>query len=250
VNKQKWILGIAVMILIGGTASLLAPIRAHQRLGSPGVKTHEIPGSICLQVDLPEKVLNYDSEPIPLDEITTNTLPKDTSFGQRLYAAPDRFMIQNRVVLMGTDRASMHKPQFCLEGQGWRIDTGVSAADTVRVERPFAYDLPVVKLITTKEEMVDGRLVSRRGVYVYWYVADDAMSASVYGFERMWMLATRMLRTGVLQRWSYVSCFSVCPPGQEDATYARMKQFIAEAVPEFQLYPRSPLATAPAQPGH
>jgi hypothetical protein len=250
VNRQKWILGIAVMLLIGGVASLLAEIRAHQRLGAPGVKTHEIPGSICLQVDLPEKVLNYDSESIPLDEITTNTLPQDTSFGQRLYTAPDRFWIQNRVVLMRTDRASMHKPQFCLEGQGWRIDAGASASDTVRVERPFAYDLPVVKLITTKEEVVDGRHMLARGVFVYWFVADDAMSASVYGFERMWLLAVKMLRTGVLQRWSYVSCFSVCAPGQEDATYARMKQFIAEGTPEFQLYPRAPLGTVPAQPGH
>jgi hypothetical protein len=250
VNKQKWILGLATIAMIGGATSLLAGIHARQRLGAPGVKTREIPGSIRLQVELPEKVLDYSSEPIPLDEITTNTLPQDTSFGQRLYVGPDRSWIKSTVVLMGTDRASMHKPQFCLEGQGWRIDPVASATDTVRVERPFAYNLPVVKLITTKEEVVDGKRAVFRGVYVYWFVAEDATSASVYGFERMWLLAKKMLLTGVLQRWSYVSCFSVCAPGQENATYERMKQFIAAATPEFQLYPRAPQGTEAAQPAH
>jgi len=53
-------------------------------------------------------------------------------------------------------------------------------------------------------------------------------------------MAREMFRTGVLQRWAYVSCFVVCAPGQEDATFERMKKFIAAGVPEFQ--------TAPAQP--
>jgi hypothetical protein len=47
------------------------------------------------------------------------------------------------------------------------------------------------------------------------------------------------LRTGVLQRWAYVTCFSVCQPGQEEATFNRMKEFLAAAVPEFQLTPRA-----------
>jgi hypothetical protein len=249
VNKQKWILGIATLALIGSTFGLLGLLRAHQKLGNPGVKTHPLAGSIRLEVDLPERVLDYTSEPLPLDEITTNTLPQDTSFGQRIYTAPDRFQLLGRVVLMGTDRASMHKPQFCLEGQGWHIDPQASATDTVHIQRPCAYDLPVVKLITTNEVMSNGQRVVRRGVYVYWFVAEDAMSASVSGFERMWLLAAKMLRTGVLQRWSYVSCFAICPPGQEDATYARLKKFIAASVPEFQLYhPAAQQGVAAVQP--
>ena len=43
--------------------------------------------------------------------------------------------------------------------------------------------------------------------------------------------------TGVLQRWAYVSYFSVCEPGQEDATFARMEKLIAASVPAFQLPP-------------
>jgi len=41
----------------------------------------------------------------------------------------------------------------------------------------------------------------------------------------------------VLQRWAYVSYFTACLPGQEDATFARMKALITASVPEIQLPP-------------
>ena len=51
----------------------------------------------------------------------------------------------------------------------------------------------------------------------------------------MWWMARDLITKGVLQRWAYISCFSVCPPGQEEALYARMREWIAAAVPQFQL---------------
>jgi hypothetical protein len=40
-----------------------------------------------------------------------------------------------------------------------------------------------------------------------------------------------------LQRWAYVSYFSICTPGQEDAAFERMNKLIAASVPEYQLPP-------------
>ena len=60
----------------------------------------------------------------------------------------------------------------------------------------------------------------------------------------MWWMARELFRTGLLQRWAYISCTAICAPGQEEATTERMKQFIAAAVPEFQLTPKSPGVTA------
>ena len=198
-----------------------------------------------MQVDLPEKVTGYTSEALPLDDITTNTLPQDTSYGQRLYRSPeDSFALQARVVLMGTDRASMHKPQFCLEGQGWRIDQQASTTTTIHVGQPVPYDLPVVKLVATHS----GAVNAQRGIYVYWYVTSDALSASESGFQRMWLLAKKMLTKLELQRWAYVSCFTVCAPGQEDATFERMKGFIAASVPQFQLFPHNAREAATIHP--
>jgi hypothetical protein len=60
-NKQKWIIVILALGLMGGTAALLTRMQATQKLGQPGVKTRPIPGSVRLQVQLPERVLDCTS---------------------------------------------------------------------------------------------------------------------------------------------------------------------------------------------
>ncbi len=234
-NRQQWILCALALVLIGGATALLAKVKNGQRLGAPGVRTSALPGTDRLQVELPEKVPGYTSEWVEVDDLTLATLPKDTSYGQRRYQAADGFVTMANVVLMGGDRSSLHKPQFCLTGQGWKIDNDESAATTIKITRPHPYDLPVVKLLASKEIQAQGQTVRARGIYVYWYVADNALSASTSGLQRMWWMARDLVRTGVLQRWAYVSFFAVCPPGQEDATFQRMAGLIAEACPEFQL---------------
>ena len=238
-NKQKWIISILALVLMGGAAGLLAQLQSHQKLGLPGVKTSSQAGTDRLRVDLPAHIPDYSSELLEPDSIVLNTLPPDTSFGQRRYKAADGFETVVNVVLMGNDRTSLHKPQFCLAGAGWHIDDNASAPATVHVERPYPYDLSVVKLISTKELVLNNEKITARGVYVYWFVADNAISAGTSGFQRMWWMARERLRTGVLQRWAYVSYFAPCAPGQENATFDRMKNLIAVTVPEFQLTPRA-----------
>ena len=243
-SRQKWVVLFVTLALIGGGGALLARMRTYQKLGAPGVKAHPLPGEKRLQVDLPEKVVDFKSEWIDADKVALATLPADTSFGQRVYTAPDGWQAAMNVVLMGIDRTSIHKPQFCLEGAGWHIDQAASRTTTIHLERPQPYELPVVELLATMEITKDGQKQRVRGIYVYWFVCEDALSASVSGFERMWWMAGKLLRTGVLQRWAYVSCLSTCSPGQEDAAFERMKKLIAAAVPEFQLYPRATASAA------
>jgi len=238
---------LVALVLIASAAGLLARLKANQKLGEPGVKTRPLPGSSNLVVVLPERALDFSSEPIEEDKLVTDGLPSDTSFGKRLYTAPDGFQTLVNVVLMGSDRTSIHKPQFCLTGAGWTIEkTELAGAP---VNRPYAYELPVMKLTMFKESVVNGQRVRASGVYVYWFVAEDAMTARHW--QRMWWMARNLLQTGVLQRWAYVTCFSVCPPGQEEATFNRIRQFIAAAVPAFQLTPRADAAakSSEARPG-
>ena len=72
-----------------------------------------------------------------------------------------------------------------------------------------------------------------RSLYVYWFAAENSLTAR-HG-ERMWWMAKELIRTGTLQRWAYVACWSQCVPGQEGPAFQRMKEFIAAAVPQFQL---------------
>ena len=235
-NKQKWTLLALVLLMIAGTGLLLTRLRANQRLGAPGVKTSPLPGSHNLQVDLPVRVLDYESTNLPVEKMVLDTLPKDTSFGQRLYTAPDKSWVQVNVVLMGSDRTSIHKPQICLGGMGFKIDEAASGETSVHLERPFPYELPVMKLIASKEVTEGGRKYPVRGIYVYWFVAENQYTSKHN--QRMWWMAKEMLRTGVLQRWAYISYFAICPPGGEEATFERLKTMIAASVPEFQLTPR------------
>jgi hypothetical protein len=244
VNRQVPICSALALCLIGATAVMLRQVQSRQVLAPPGVRTEPLADSIRLKAVLPEKVLNYDSKWVDTDDVTLGTLPKDTSFGQRRYWTPDGFWLDLRVVLMGRDRTSMHKPQLCLTGQGWHIDDAASAQASIPMSRPYQYDLPVVELVA---HSVDREHQPLSGIYVYWYVADDAVSASTSGLQRMYWMAAKLLRTGILQRWAYVSCFAPCAPGQEAATFNRLKSFISAAVPEFQLYPRAegaPIAAA------
>lgn len=233
-NRKKWILTLLALLLMGSGAVVLAHYKSLQRLGEPGVKTRAVPGSKNLEVVLPENVLDFTSEIVAQAEIVTNTLPADTSYGQRRYIAPDKkFWATANVVLMGTDRASMHKPQFCLTGAGWNITK--TEVVPVRISKPESYDLMVIKLTantTIKNEGQDQRI---SGIYVYWFVTDKDFSASPQGWDRMISIGRNLLQRGVLQRWSYISFFAPCLPGQEEAAYEQVEKLIAASVPEFQI---------------
>jgi hypothetical protein len=209
----------------------------NQKLGRPAVKTRAIPDSQNLQVLLPEKVLNYESIPVEVSAVETNTLPADTSFGKRSYSAPDGFRIDLNVVLMGGDRTSLHKPQYCLQGQGWCVDLPSTLKTSIHMAQPSAYDLPVVELVSSREVNINGENNHVRGIYVYYYVADGSLYAGTSGFGHMRRTAIDVLTTGTLPRWAYVSYFAWCRPGQEQATFERIKEFITEATPQFQTYP-------------
>jgi hypothetical protein len=232
-NKQKWIALAVTLMLIAGSAGFLRYLKANQKLGTPGVKVVPAPTANGFQVPLPEQVLEYTSQPLEMSPEEVGALPKDTTFGRRLYLANNGLAtnaILVNVVLMGGDRTSIHKPQFCLPGQGWTIRRTETAS--VRMSKPHPYDLPVMKLTTSRTDNTGGGQIVR-GVYLYWFVADNELTE--HHWERMWWMARDLIRTGVLQRWAYVTVFSPCYPGGEDAAFERMKRLISASVPEFQL---------------
>jgi len=241
-NRRKLILSFVAVAMIAGTAALLAAV--PQKLGRPGVKASEVSGSPRMQIHLPE-VSGFASTNRDLDEKSLEMLPKDTSTAEKIYCQPGSVPIVASVVLMGTDRTSIHKAEYCLQGQGFHIEQ--MTKDSVRMTQPQPYDLPVIKLMATGTELVDGKKITKRCVYVYWYVADGALSNDPRGIERMWAMTKGLLFTGILQRWAYVRFYAFCDPGQEDATYESIKRMIAAAVPQFQTTPSPANAAMAAQ---
>jgi hypothetical protein len=229
---QKLLLLAVALALMAGTAGLLVRLKTHTHLGRPGINATSIPGSLAMTIDLPERVLDFTSTNVPEPEIVLSYLPADTSYAERHYQSPgNEFPIEGTIVLMGADRTSIHNADYCLRGQGLNPDEKKIVNLTVGGDP--TYSLPVSEWkVSGIFQQPDGGKIKVNGVYVFWFVADGVQTPD--HFQMMKQLALNLLHTGVLQRWAYVSYFSVCEPGQEDATFERMKRLIAASVPEFQ----------------
>lgn len=236
-NRNALQVFIGFVLLVGLTAGLLLRVRSHYSLGKPGVKVVNAPiyssdhTPISSQsVFLPERVGEYTSTNLPVEKIELEMLPPDTTYGRRAYHSSDA-AIMTSVVLMGTDRTSIHKPQYCLTGQGESIVA--NEVITIPIAEPHPYELKVMKLSTTKQHPLGGgKFATISGIYLYWFVADGHLTP--HHGERMWLMGRDLITKGLLQRWAYVAYFSRCLPGQESILLERMKRFVAASVPEFQ----------------
>jgi hypothetical protein len=231
-----------------GAAAFLARLGSIQQLGAPGVDVvgHTLwdeEGKVAATnaVNLPLGLAGYESTNLPITRVELDWLPRDTTFGRVLYQATNGLQMMMSAVLMGTDRTSIHKPEYCLVGQGLRIDR--QEVTSIRVDQPTPYELPVMKMICSRElKQPDGSVVRQGAVYVYWFVADGQLSAEHN--KRMVRMAWDLVTTGVLQRWAYISCFAYANPGDEEAVYADMARLIAASVPKFQRATGEPLRLA------
>ena len=225
---------IAALLLMALAGGAIYQLQTRQTLGRPGVLAEPQAGSPRWRIPLPEQVAGMTSQEVPAAEVELSALPADTSIGKRLYTATNGAPLLLQVVLMGRDRTSIHQPQYCLTGQGWLIEQ----TEEVRlpVAGPQPHKIPALKLTASKVFTTEsGQRVPVRAIYVYWFVADGALTA--HRSQRLRWMAEELLKTGTLQRWAYVACFAQCAPGEEDKAFARVKEFVAEAVPEFQRSP-------------
>jgi hypothetical protein len=223
-----------VLLMVGGTVLALNHLRSGHKLGEPGIKTRPRSDSKNLEILLPEFLPGYVSEISTNSETQLLKLPPDTSFRVRIYEGMDKFWAQVSVVMMGSDRSSIHKPEICMTGQGWTIDNAASRQEEIQMDRPFPYKLRVNKLVASKTNPETGQLA--RGFFVYWFVDADHLTPNANQWM-LWWVPRDLLLHGVLERWSYISYFTACEPGKEDAAYDRLKKFIAESVPEYQFVP-------------
>jgi hypothetical protein len=237
-NRPGKLVLVVALVIMALTAGALTRVQGLQKIGRPGVRV--VAENIYREDDalvdtnsvfLPPGVLGCQSRPVPITKGELATLPKDTIYGRRVYTAPDGFSMMTSVVLMGRDRTSIHKPEYCLPGQGARIRK--TERLTVAIPEPQPYDLPVTRILFTHQRKQGDREVEVQGVYVYWFVADGQITEDHN--QRMLWMTRDLLTKGTLQRWAYISCYAECAAGGEEATFARMAGLMAAAVPQFQL---------------
>jgi hypothetical protein len=231
-KNPKWTFLAVALVLITGTAAALTWLRANQKLGAPGIIATAIPGQVRMNIDLPARILDFTSTNIPEPEEVINYLPPDSSYAERMYFDPDGLRIQSTAILMGADRTSIHRPEYCLPGQGWNIDKKEIATVPINDAPPYQLQLARWNLSTSIQQP-DGSKETAFAVYVFWYVAKNDETPD--HDKMLEHLTVNLFRTGELQRWAYISYFSVCGPGQQDAAFEEIKRLIKAQVSKFQL---------------
>ncbi len=239
-NTRALTILLVVLAMVALSAGVLRHIEQSRHLGAPPLRltsgeVRDEEGFLISTntVALPEQILAYDSKTTPITRMELEMLPRDTLFARRLYEAKDGFQLMLSVVMMGVDRSSIHKPRWCLDGQGYKI---IESADLViPLEGERRRSLPVRRFIGEKEVLqADGSRRKQRAIYVYWYVADGYVTAK--DGERMWWLARELVTTGELQRWAYVAVLGGCYPGGEAATYEKMREFISASAAGYHVF--------------
>jgi len=237
-KKSKLSVLVAALGMMVAAGVYLEIIHQRIHLGAPGVRVGKGPlfdenkHLVARQcVLLPDVVLGLKGTALPVTQGELDALPKDTTFGRKRYLGENNFNVVTSVVLMGTDRTSIHQPQFCLEAAAWHIEH--TDLVRLRMDSPHAYEIPALKLTTSRLVLNEFKQTMEvRGIYVYWFVTADNITADQG--TRMWSLAKTMLRKRELERWAYISYFATCLPGQEEATFKQLERFIRGSVPEFQ----------------
>ncbi len=217
---------VCVVLVVSGSGFFLRYWQSNQVMGPPGVILDKDSSMDKPPVRLPDWVLNYVGEDLEVSEVELEALPEDTTITRRRYKHPNGFFIDLTVVLMGLDRTSIHKPQFCLTGAGFHIEE--TTPTTIQMHQPVAQALPAMRLKTLRR--FQGQEYS--GLLYYWFVDDQHVTSS--HSERMWLMVKDLFTKGRLQRWASISVSSIVIPGQEENAYRHMEAFIRAATPVFQ----------------
>jgi hypothetical protein len=245
-NKSTGLVLAMALGMMAATGGYLVKIHQRMHLGAPGVKVgpgllYDDTGHLAAQqcVILPDAVLGIHGTNLQVTLAELDALPKDTTFGRKRYKDANHFDVQASVVLMGSDRTSIHDPHYCLTAQAWHIEKTEQVS--LAMDRPKPYELPVLKLTASREwKNKFGPPIELRCIYVYWFVSADQLTSDQS--TRMWSIARTMLEKGVLERWAYISYLTTCLPGEEDATFEKLERFIRASAPEFQTVAGQPAA--------
>lgn len=178
-------------------------------------------------------------------------LPGDTIVVKRMYRTPGRLAAERDIahatlVIAGNDSRSIHRPEVCLDGQGWTITDS-----RVREVRLLSGEvLPVRDLAIQREVLMDdGTKQPQRAHYVYWFVGADITTTS--NVERQLLSFRDNVLRNINHRWAYPSVMAWVtedmPPdksGQrmrsDEKTITMLLDLVRTLAPKFQknLMPR------------
>lgn len=161
-----------------------------------------------------------EKQQLPPDTIVLKKEYRLDGSGPAIYAA---------IVLSGRERASIHRPQICLVGQGHEIVR--SEVMEVPVGRPRDLGVMVLDMLYRGRDKT-GRNYESASYYAYWFVGKGRETPS--HVQRMIWMATDRIFHNVSHRWAYISVAGHRIP-EQDAYREELARFIGDLYPQMVL---------------
>jgi EpsI family protein len=212
------------MAALGALAARPPDVAAGVTLAVDGLNPAELPAFVGTEW------IGRRTEVTPVER---EILPPDTGFSRKLYVsvADQAVQVFLSIVLSGRDRTSIHRPELCLVGQGWTINSA-TRHEFRHPGRP-GVTFPATVLRVQREVMSPRGKVLVPQLVAYWFVNRDTVVAS--HAERLWRDAWDRLRLRG-DRWAYVLLQADATGGEAQAL-ARMQEVLDRTLPAFQPLP-------------
>ena len=214
-------------LLLGLTALLVALCLSTSSLGREAVAG--------VVMDLPGQVGDWYGVAQGVADGERLILPADTEIARKKYESPQRETILCSIVLSGSQKRSIHRPEECLPAQGWTLLGG----EVVSVALHSGRTRKVMALIVGRPiRLPTGEQKELRAYYLYWFVGDGVTTPN--HLERVWRTAWDRAVHHINHRWAYVNITApilggLVPGGKDEAqTLAMLEQFIADVVPSVE----------------
>jgi exosortase len=209
---------------------------------SPAMRAGESAGVI---MELPSGIGRFLGDPLEADKVEKELLPPDTQLVKMRYRSPGVTpetcdMANVTIVLAGAERRSIHRPEVCLDGQGWTL----LESNIIPVEITPGRILQVKDLHISREVVkLDHTKSTISAHYLYWFVGTDVTTPS--NWTRIWLSTWDNISRSVNHRWAYPSAtvwvtenLDPKESGQRKRSSAESvalaKELIRELVPKFQ----------------
>ena len=150
-------------------------------------------------MELPGTLVGLWGSDQPVSEAEKVILPADTEFAKKFYSDGLGSDIHCQIVLAGSEKRSIHRPEVCLPAQGWTIKSG----EVVPVKLADGKTLEVMKLTVSRPVTLNnGAQRELTSVFCYWFIGKNATTP--HHFVRVLKTNLDMLLHNTNHRWAYV----------------------------------------------
>lgn len=176
------------------------------------------------EVAMPEDVSGWFGRSGEITQKERDTLGKGTKFGRMFYSHPvaRNYELLVSVVLSGHDMSnSIHRPERCLDAQGW----SVLESEGVAVHIVGSGTFPTTRLHNRRTiQLEDGKTARQDAFTFYWFVGENEITASHWG--RFFQDNRDRLLRGVNQRWAFIIVTAFIPIREKPEEQAEAKRWV------------------------